>query len=74
MSMTEYDPVKLCFEYENAPEERKQLFLDILNDQEREVFLTMYGFFRILTNKEYRDKIMAETMRLYLNRLKEELG
>lgn len=67
--MKESEFALLCKLFLEASDEQKQATLDLMTEEEQEVFLLGVGFFKIMTIKEYHDKIMTETMKQYLEQL-----
>ena len=67
--MKNADFAKLCLSFIKASEEQQQATLDLRTEEEQKAFLTGVGCFRIMIDKEYHDKIMAETMKQYLSQL-----
>ena len=63
---------ELCFYFWNLPPDVQKEILDILTPDQQQEFLKAAGFMRIITDKEYHDKIMCYTMKVYLEALANE--
>lgn len=61
---------RLTYDYIKATPEQQKAALELMTEEEQEAFLRCVGFMRIIVDKEYHDKIMWETMRLYLQEVK----
>lgn len=65
MTFAEY--VKLCWAYLKASEQTQQEVLSCFTPEQAEVFLLGVGYFKIMVDKKYHDKIMQETLKKYVS-------
>lgn len=64
--MTVNTPGVIACIYNELPEEMQNELLSVMDDEQRGAFVRLAGFARIMTDREYRDMIMAETLRIYM--------
>lgn len=54
--------VKLCYQFVKADDETQRKCLALMSADQASAFLVSVGLFRILTEKEYHDKIKDYTL------------
>lgn len=72
--MKEYECAMLCYYYLRANEQEQKRITDMMTDEQKEAFQRMVGFFRIMTDKAYRDKIADAVLKMYCEHMSKERG
>ena len=58
---------RLAIAFLKADEETQKIALAIFDDEQKQAFLTMVGFLRIIADRDYHDKIMQIVLETYLS-------
>lgn len=57
---------KLAFAFLKADEETQKMAIAIFDDEQKQAFLTMVSFLRIIADRDYHDKIKEIVLETYL--------